>query len=474
MLSRPDRTALRPRLLITSVAGLIAAGFGSTLLIFYPGVMTFDAKFIYEYMTKGTMGDWQSPVMVWLWGLIDPIAPGAGSMFLLIATTYWLGFGVLSLALASRGKASALLLPVLAMTPPALGLAGIIWRDVLFATCWLLAATAAFAVSDRRPPFRLTGQVLALVLVMLGVLLRPNALLAAPVLAAYIVWLSRVSLRKAAMLYVPAAMGLFGLVQLVYYGMLDAKRQHPLQTIMIFDLGGISHYSKENQFPVEWSESEKAMVLNGCYQPTLWDIYWRLEPCDFVMGRIEREMGLFGTPAISRAWLAAIVRHPIAYLQHRSAFMWNFLAADNLTMWTADVEHPTMNVFPDRAAFNALVSANDALKPTPLLRTGFWFLACIVVCWWGWRRSGRREAAFALSVCGSATIYLLSFYALGVASDFRYGYWAVLAAIAGGVVVISGGGKAGGLPRQDGLPATSVQPTPSRSCSRLRKHPAIS
>ena len=67
--------------------------------------MTYDSKFVYEDIAKGTMGDWQSPVMVWLWGLIDPIAPGAGSMFLLIATTYWLGFGVLSLALASRGKA---------------------------------------------------------------------------------------------------------------------------------------------------------------------------------------------------------------------------------------------------------------------------------------------------------------------------------------------------------------------------------
>ena len=167
-----------------------------TLLIFYPGVMTYDAKFVYEDIAKGTMGDWQSPVMVWLWGLIDPIAPGAGSMFLLIATTYWLGFGVLSLALASRGKASALLLPLLAMTPPALAFAGIIWRDVLFATCWLLAATVAFAVSERPSPIRLTGQVLALALVILGVLLRPNALLAAPILAAYIVWLSRVSLRK--------------------------------------------------------------------------------------------------------------------------------------------------------------------------------------------------------------------------------------------------------------------------------------
>ena len=51
-------------------------------------------------------------------------------------------------------------------------------------------------------------------------------------------------------------------MQLVYYGILDAKRQHPLQTIMIFDLGGISHFSKENQFPVDWSESENAMLLN--------------------------------------------------------------------------------------------------------------------------------------------------------------------------------------------------------------------
>ena len=123
--------------------------------------------------------------------------------------------------------------------------------------------------------------------------------------------------------------------------------------------------------------------------------------------------------------------------------MWNFLAADNLTMWTADVEHPTKNVFADRAAFNALVSAHDVLKSTPFLRAGFWLLACIIVCWLSWWRSGAREAAFALGVCGSATIYVLTFHAVGVASDFRYGYWAVLAAIAGSVVVISGGSKEG-------------------------------
>jgi hypothetical protein len=273
-----------------------------------------------------------------------------------------------------------------------------------------------------------------------------NALLAAPILVAYIVWLSRTSLRKTAIFYVPAVIGFFAIVQLVYYGVLDAKRQHPLQTIMIFDLGGISHFAKENQFPVDWSESENAMLLNSCYQPTLWDIYWRLEPCDFVMRKIEREKGLFGTSAISRAWLLAILHHPVAYLKHRSAFMWNFLAADNLTMWTADVEHPTQNVLADRAAFHAMVSAHDMLKPTPLLRAGFWLLVCIVVCGVSWRRSAPREAAFALGVCGSATVYVLSFSAVGVGSDLRYAYWAVLASIAGGVVVLSGGAKRAELP----------------------------
>ncbi len=73
---------------------------------------------------------------------------------------------------------------------------------------------------------------------------------------------------------------------------------------MIFDLGGISHFAKENQFPVEWSEAENAMLLNGCYQPTQWDIYWRLEPCDFVMRKIEHEKGLFGTLGDSEGLVA--------------------------------------------------------------------------------------------------------------------------------------------------------------------------
>jgi hypothetical protein len=438
MLLSADRIWPMRRRLYLTVAALIAAGYGLTLAIFYPGIMTFDAKFVHEDIAKGVFGDWQSPVMTVLWGVIDPIAPGPGSMFLLTATSYWLGFGLLAFALARRSSRLALLLPLLALIPPAFIFVGIIWRDVLFAIIWLLAAAIAFAAAERGARLRVPAQVLALALCAFGVLLRPNALIAAPILGAYIAWPTQMSWKRTAILFVPAMAGFFALIQIVYYGALGATRQHPLQTIMVFDLGGISHFTKQNQFPVTWSESESALLLNTCYQPTQWDIYWRLEPCDFVMRKIEREKALFGTPAITEAWGHALMRHPLAYLRHRTAFMWNFLSGNNLTMWLYDIEHGTETVFADRPAFVALVALHDMLKLTPLFRVGPWLLVCLMVCGFAWKRRETPEGAFALGVCGSAAIYVFTFFAVGVASDFRYGYWAVLAGIVGGVVATLG------------------------------------
>ena len=216
------------------------------------------------------------------------------------------------------------------------------------------------------------------------------------------------------------------------------------------------------------------MLLNSCYQPTLWDIYWRLDPCDFVMRKVEREKGLFGTSAISRAWLQAMLRHPVAYLQHRSAFMWNFLAADNLVMWTADVEHPTRKVFADRAAFNAMVSAHDMLKPTPLLRAGFWLLACIVVCWCGLaakpvRAKPHSRLAFAVRrrsmCCASMPWAWRLIFAMDIGPCWQA--WPVVSSF--------GPGELKGPNQRLKQPnAALVQPLRSSSCSRRRKRWAVS
>jgi hypothetical protein len=420
-----------------AVAILTAVGYGLTLLVFYPGVMTYDAKFVYEDIAKRTLGDWQSPAMTVLWALIDPIAPGSGSMFLLIASFYWLGFGLLAFASARRSLLLAVFVPILALAPPAFAFVGIIWRDMLFATTWLLAAVLVFASVGCDKRLRVPAQMLAVALCAFGVLLRPNALTAAPILSAYIAWPMKVYWKRLAITFVPAMVLFFLLVQFLYYGVLGATRQHPLQSIMVFDLGGISHFTGENQFPVTWSPPELTLLLHGCYRPTEWDIYWRLAPCEFVMHKLEKDEKVFGTRAVENAWAYAVFHHPVAYLEHRAGFMWNFLTGANLTMWVADVDRPDRDVFLDRPAFAMLKRIHDVLKPTPLFRAGTWLLACIAICGLAWRRHETAEGAFAIGLCGTAAAYVATFFAVGVASDFRYGYFAVLATLAGGVALLA-------------------------------------
>src|SRR5712691_7712214 len=88
--------------LIAAVLVMLAAGYALTILVFYPGYITADAGYVYTAAKDWRFGDWQSPAMSLAWWLIDPIAPGALSMFLLTATSYWAGFGLLALTAARR------------------------------------------------------------------------------------------------------------------------------------------------------------------------------------------------------------------------------------------------------------------------------------------------------------------------------------------------------------------------------------
>jgi hypothetical protein len=108
---------------------MVVAGFGLTLAVFYPGLTTIDAGFIYQDTIEGFRGDWQSPMMTALWALIDPIAPGTASMFLLIVTVYWLAFGLLAFGLARASLCFAATLLLLAATPPAFVMLGVVSRS---------------------------------------------------------------------------------------------------------------------------------------------------------------------------------------------------------------------------------------------------------------------------------------------------------------------------------------------------------
>ena len=413
---------------------VVVAGYALTVLVFYPGYVTIDARYVYADAQAWQFGDWQSPAMGVLWRLIDPIAPGSLSMFLLTVTLYWLGFGLLALIAARRSIWLGLVTPLLAFVPPAFFFVGMVWRDILFGVVWLAAVVLAFAVAGRLRG-RIAVQAIALLLVALGVLLRPNAIFAAPFLAAYVVWPLRFDVKRMAIIFVPAVVLFYALVPLTYYGLLDAKRQNPLHSILVFDLGGVTHFSGENQFPVSWSAEQTALLNGKCYDPVRWDSYWHVPPCPFVMQRLERPDDLiFGTPRLVEAWWRAVSGHPLAYLQHRAAFMWQFLGRSNLVLPVWDWPDPAG--YGHSPYFKPLVALHDALQPTILFRPGLWLVLAVAVGAFAWRTRGTPAGAFAVAVTASAVVYVMTFSVVGVAADFRYAYWCVLATLAGAVAAI--------------------------------------
>jgi hypothetical protein len=414
-----------------------AAGFALTVAAFYPGYLTNDASFVHGYVEQWHLGDWQSPVMTILWWLIDPIAPGSGSMFLLAAAVYWLAFAMIAVTVVHRAGYVGVLVPLIALAPPGVMFLAMIWRDVLFAACWLLAAALVYAVAERSGLARAALRLPALILLGFGILLRPNAIVAAPLLLAYIAWPARFEWRRTALLFVPALVAGYGLIHLVYYDILDVKRENPLHSLLVFDLGGITHFSGENQFPVTWSAEQEKLLLNRCYDPRLWDSYWTLEPCTFVMARLERpDDKVFGTRRLVEAWKRALAAHPLAYVEHRATFMWTFLARDKLVLELYHLDEAPLSHNP---RFMALLPFYEALKETIIFRVGLWFLVSIAIVLWAWRARATTGGAFAIGIAGCGIMYVLSFAALGVATDFRYGYWNVLACLAAAIPALIAG-----------------------------------
>src|SRR2546428_3855631 len=64
----------------------VAAGYCLTVLVFYPGYSTADARYVYADAMAWRFCDWQSPAIAGLLRVLHPIPPRAAGTFLLTAS----------------------------------------------------------------------------------------------------------------------------------------------------------------------------------------------------------------------------------------------------------------------------------------------------------------------------------------------------------------------------------------------------
>lgn len=407
---------------------LSIVGFSISLRMFFPGLMSSDSVDQLSQAVRFSFQDWHPPVMAFVWALINDWVPGPFGMLALHSFLYWMALFLFSISVRPFSNLLSLMVVALGYTPVAIGSLGAIWKDVFFATLSLFSISLVFYGANNCSKGIRSLSTVAFCLLSLGALARVNSLAALPPLLWLI--LGRPSIRDwrvvgAVVFLVPVLIAVFGVI--LTYGVLRAERTGVHSSLLVFDLGGVSHYTRRNLLGDSISGEHEQIFLTSCYRPASWDGYaWG--DCSFV-ARGLHESGDWGKLALVRKWKQAVLDFPGEYLEHRWAHWSFFLGSGGGLLQPGMDANPWGYEFHKSALYRSLERLTHILQDTWFYKPGFWLLAA--TCLWGIGLAAPRGTLrdFANGLNLSGVLYLFSYFFLGVASDFRYAYWSILATL---------------------------------------------
>jgi len=396
----------------------------------FPGFPNLDSNLQYNEAVSGHFSDWQPPIMAWLWSGLRLILDGTGLLFSLQVIFYWFGFGLIAITLSRIGRGfAAWAVIAVALLPPFLMLNIQILKDVGLAVTFLSSFAIIFWYRSQSKRVSPPAATFAIVLLLYGSLVRANAVFAVPPLLIYIFYpqlLFRPIRFLAACFIVITIM--IPASNLFNHAILHAKAAHPLQSLEIFDIAGIAHFS--NDMSVFGDERLTKNLLSECYTPVLWDTL-NGKNCHVFLDSLG--------PQSEEKWISAIIRHPLAYAEHRithfcselNSFLLIHHSKDSVYDWTVYIHVQPVTLkekIYDYMRFCAIFTPCFSLV-----------LGCVVLtlAFRGAVKnpSSLENAAFCLAVSG--LFYLLAYLLIGVASDFRYQYWDMIAIFVASVICMS-------------------------------------
>lgn len=405
-----------------------------------PGQMSVDSSLaLYEGLAGHAIG-WGPPffaaVLRWLGG--GEI--GAGLFVALDVFAIYGCFAVLLTAGEAPSRAPAwrrVLALLLVLNPMFAFYAGIVWKDVMLATCAMIALTALLVASGKGARARAWLLAVALLAIAPMTLLRQQGILFAAPLALAAAWMaaSPVGRRPAARRRVAVAAAVLALsgastliLERFSTATIEPLPASPvsvgLSTIRSYDIAGMIAYAKPGD-PSAWSGAgaEVRQQLRYFYDPERIDPLWRDAFTRAYFNGLG-EKGLRG------AWWAGIRHDPVAYASHRIAAFRALLGFGPVAgcvpaYW--GVAAPTEYLEPlgmreEMDPRDRLIGRTAGrLYPTPVFR--HWTYAALLLV--AGVAALRRRAVDALPLRAgafAAAAYLASFAPATIACDFRYLY----------------------------------------------------
>ena len=388
----------------------------------------YDTVSQYDQVMGDEVTDWHPPIMVRLWQLLHPLAPGTAPMFVLQVGLYAAGTALIVAALVRIGRwRSAIAAAALALSPLLIG-----WQMVVLKDGQMLGALlAAFGIVAH---FRLTGRsvpliaaTIAAVLIAYATLVRANAVFATAPLV--VLWLGRPSSMIARGLLALGAIAALLLASPVLdHRLFGAEPSGVAKSQALFDLAAVAVGTPHSQSP--FTATERARILRRhCVKAYFWDPLGDPAACGPVTDRLNElsERTLYLDLA------RAVAEHPLAYAEHRLRH-WNsterWLVEPNLQE-AAPPDEAEQNDLGLRTPASPLMPAWQSVAAaeagTPLGWPVVWTLVALLLVPVAWRRRSEPCGGLALALVASVLTLEGSFLVINIASDIRYHLWSMMA-----------------------------------------------
>ncbi len=413
----------------------IAAAFillALSLLLFWPGIATYDTIVQYQQVVSGSYDDWHPPVMARLWAALSILSAGTAPLFLLQMTGYWLGLGLLAGALGGR---RAIILFAVGATPFLLGWLATVIKDSQMIGALSLATGLIAHYRLRGRPIATPALAVAALCLLYATLVRANAVFSTVPLAMLLI--PRPGGQPARFLATIAAIpAVLLLSQPVNHRLLGAEDSGVTRTQPMYDLAGIAVRTK-GAAPGLPPAATATLIRHHCVKPLFWDSLGDAPACAAAIDPWQK------APAarLYADLVMAVAHHPLAYLGHRLAHL------NSTERWLVPMRWP-LAAPPASPEPNSLGLTGPAccaavhwqrvaawLVETPLAWPILWTVAAFWGLWLAVLQPESPPRTLALTLFASALFQEASFVALSISSDLRYHLWAMLATAWGWLVL---------------------------------------
>jgi hypothetical protein len=406
-------------------SAILILGFAAMLAMNAPGQLSYDSVAQLADGRAGFYNSWHPPVMAWLLGLFDRLVPGT-LLFLVFQSLLLLLALLVLLWLQPRGWPSVAIAAAIVLTPQWLLYQGEIWKDILFAD----AAIAAFAaLAFHGQTGKLTGLILAAILLTLAASARQNGLILLPVAAVTVGLIARRQARsgwRQGAFFLLAVLALAGALNFALASRSDGGdgARAEIRRGQSYDLAGALASDPALALPLDSDPGlDRALRTSGraLYSPLQSDSF-AADPA------INQALSNAPDGVIAAAWRTLVFEHPLLYLRTR----WADFAAVAATADPVICHFVSVGVTGPPARLKQLgltagIRPKDQIlgnyaRPffaTPVFSHLAWGALALILMIVLIRRAEPADLAVSGLLAG-ALLFAMTFLAVSIACDYRY------------------------------------------------------